>query len=40
MRRVSLSLSYNFGRPPQSARTNQGGGEEIPQDAGAAGGLR
>ena len=39
MRRVSLSLSYNFGRPPQSARTNQGGGEEIPQDTGV-GGLR
>lgn len=41
MRRASLSVSYNFGRPPQSSR-RQGGGDEPPMEmpGGDAGGLR
>jgi hypothetical protein len=42
MRRLSLSLNYNFGRPPQSARRNTSPDDtqQQPDQGGAAGGLR
>ena len=39
MRRATLSVSYNFGRPPQSSRRSGGEGEMAPQEPVGGGGV-